>query len=137
MKKIISLILSILILTSNVGMSFSTHVCGGKVFKRSLIFSSAELPGCGMESGDKSSCPNNTGTFQKKCCEDKVTNYAVDDTYKVPSSEKSLNPEFDTAFALVFTNFLFTHSVTTSYYTLKEAPPLSSDIIVLIQSFLI
>ncbi|TAH40089.1 MAG: hypothetical protein EYC69_11815 [Bacteroidetes bacterium] len=137
MKKIISLILSILILTSNVGMSFSTHVCGGKVFKRSLIFSSAELPGCGMESGDKSSCPNNKGSFQKKCCEDKVTNYAVDDTYKVPPAEKSLNPEFTSFFVLVFNNLLNTQSVVASHHTLKEAPPLKSDIVILIQSFLI
>jgi len=118
-------------------MSFSTHVCGGKVFKRSIIFSSDELPGCGMENAGIGTCQNNESSIEKKCCEDKVTLYEVDDTYKVPSTEKSLNTDFVVAYILVFNIFLNTPSVIASNYTLKEAPPLRSDIIVMIQSFLI
>ncbi|HNT79574.1 MAG TPA: hypothetical protein PKH65_02745 [Bacteroidia bacterium] len=104
---------------------------------RSVNFSSADLPGCGMESDEDGTCQNSDKNFEKDCCHDKTTNYQVDDTYKIPSTEKFSAPEFAAIFFLAFNNLLVTQSAVASYHPLKEAPPLKTDIIVLIQSFLI
>ena len=52
MKRILSILLAILMLTTNMSITFATHYCGGKAVKSSISFGHDELS-CGMAKMDE------------------------------------------------------------------------------------
>lgn len=137
MKKLISILLSVLILTSSVGVSFATHFCRGKVYNRSINFLSDSMPGCGMETDAYGKCLNSETQFEKRCCENEITSYQIEDSYKIPAIDK----EITIGLTFIQSYFLYTifntEKSVSPVFDSNFSPPLKTDIFVRIQSFLI
>ena len=139
MKKTIAILLSLLILFGNVGLTIATHYCGGKAVKSGIVFGKESL-GCGMESM-QSSCDVSTNTAilkTKKCCSNQYTELKIDDSYKLPTSNKTL--EKKVAICLQTTTFFQTaiYSEKRKQNDHNYIPPLlQRDLSVFHQTFLI
>lgn len=81
MKKLISIPLIILLLSTGVSVKVATHYCGGYVAATKVSLT-GELATCGMESNDN----HNTGqeAVSKHCCDDVISAYSFNHNY-VPS----------------------------------------------------
>ncbi len=89
MKKLFSIALSLLMLTTMLHVSIATHYCNGNL-AASKISLNGKLASCGMEGEENAS--QVAGTFLKShCCEDEVTTIGVNTDY-TPSF--SFVPEF-------------------------------------------
>ena len=83
MKRILSILFSLLIILSGIHFRIATHYCGGEV--ASVKFSvSGEKATCGMKT-DNINFPSKTSQFSTNCCDDEISVYAVDSNY-TPSS---------------------------------------------------
>ncbi|UTW63075.1 hypothetical protein KFE98_02665 [bacterium SCSIO 12741] len=139
MKTILALFLSVILVASQMGITFATHYCGGKAVKASISIGMEDLS-CGMNL-QKSSCENHpfsSTTLSKKCCENQYLQLGIEDSYKTSSQE--VLPEqlkWVAAFVISYINlYLYTNSAEVAY--LNYLPPLLDlDIPVLIQSFLL
>lgn len=136
MKRILSILLAIVFLTTNVGYSLATHYCGGKIHKQSFSFMAEEL-NCGMEDSEKLPCKKPADTIKKKCCENDVQTFKVTDEFQATAFDIKLNSQFIVAFTSYYIElFHVDNEIYTDYFNYK--PPLpDKDIPVLIQSFLI
>ena len=137
MKKIFSIILSILFLFSSVGVTFATHYCGGKVFSKKITYIT-NTDGCGMESDRQLPCePNKSSVKKKSCCDDDLEIFKITDEYNPSSFDFNLNLGFLTAFFNSVEQLSSQTSSTFSKYKNYRPPLLERDITVLVQSFLI
>lgn len=86
MKKILSILGVLLVVTAMLHFSVAQHYCGGEMVASKISFS-GELATCGME-GDDGSCPsnNNGDNFDSHCCDDVLTTYFIDNNY-TPASK--------------------------------------------------
>lgn len=138
MKSAFSIFFALFLLITQVGVSFASHYCGGKVFKSNISVIGGGSPACNMQESGKQDCVNQSGVRNKSCCEDHIVNLQVKDQFKTSSSIAiNSNSVFLASFTHIFVYlFGFIHSipVTANYY---EPPILALDIPVLIQSFLI
>ena len=84
MKKVIAIFLAILILTTNAGLTFAMHYCGGKVVKSSVMLGEGDLS-CGMtESEMKPSCDGHsqkTTIKAKSCCQNEYFQLEIEDDF--------------------------------------------------------
>ena len=139
MKKVLAIFLSMLMLTSNVGITFATHYCGGKAVKTSIMLGQEDLS-CGMAEME-SSCKNHsqTPTIQSKgCCENQYVQFEIEDDYNSQATvEIPVDYNFVAAFVISYIN-LYSFDASAEAEYLNYAPPLLDlDIPVLIQSFLL
>jgi len=81
MKKIISIPLIILLLSTGVSVKVATHYCGGHVAATKVSLT-GELATCGMESTENGN--SSQETLKKHCCDDVISAYSFDNNY-VPS----------------------------------------------------
>lgn len=139
MKKVISISLAILLLTSNLSLAIGTHYCGGLSVKTEVMLGHEHLD-CGMAGMDESqNDQDDLIRFEKApCCQNEYTSVEVAHDFKVPSQpSKTLNFEFIAAFATVFLNPLLPAAA--NCYSFQHYPPPlpDRDIQVLFQTFLI
>lgn len=82
MKKVFSIILSVVVLLSSIHFTLSTHFCDGRmaVVKAGLEGTTAT---CGMEK-ENSSCPGPSGITSSDCCKN-ISHVLTVDNYKVTS----------------------------------------------------
>ncbi|UZR98916.1 HYC_CC_PP family protein [Chondrinema litorale] len=139
MKKAISILLSLLTLISNVGLSIDTHLCGGKAVKNSVSIGLHDLD-CGMSGMDKDcelQYSSGKRLKSKTCCENQHQVLDMDDNVEIATAYQIINPIFLIAFVHTFVQPLFLKVaalIHNSYYS----PPLRKrDIQVLFQTFLI
>jgi len=139
MKSAFSMFFALLLLTSNVSLSFATHYCGGEAFATSINILGNKSPGCSMQEEGMEDCTNQSGFQNKPCCEDDAATLQIKDQYTSSSTVALSNN-------LVFlASFTSTNSYlirVTDYFTVDadhhyDPPVLELDIPVLIQSFLI
>lgn len=139
MKRTFSIFLSLLILTTNVGITFAAHYCEGKVVKTSISFWEDSI-NCGMTDMSQP-CENESQSStvkRKSCCENTFVQLKIEDNYNTPTIAKStVDFNFIVAFLTTHINLYSCNASTEAEY-LKYSPPLLTlDIPVLIQSFLI
>jgi len=136
MKRVISILLTIIFLTSNVGVALATHYCGGKVFKQSIVFDGVQL-NCGMEKSSNLSCVQFETTITDNCCKNEVQRFKIKDRYNDSTAKVILSAQFVKVFLASYIELVaFETKVHATY--LHYNPPLPDrDISVLIQSFLI
>jgi len=138
MKKVFAIFLALLMLTTNVGMSFATHYCGGRAVKTSITFSKHLDIGCGMEK--MSDCENGQSpSVKSNCCQDKFVDLKIQDEFNTPKTFKSNKViyKFVAAFLVSVTHLYFSEFTVKTDYLNYIPPLLSADIPVFIQSFLI
>ncbi|WP_306639760.1 HYC_CC_PP family protein [Sanyastnella coralliicola] len=139
MKKVLAIFLSVLMLTSNVGITLATHYCGGKAVKTSIMLGQEDLS-CGMtEMEPYCEKHHESPTItSKSCCENQYVRFEIEDDYRSSSIvEIPLQIGFIAAFIIGYINLYFFDASTEAEY-LKYSPPLLDlDIPVFIQSFLL
>jgi hypothetical protein len=141
MRQFYAIILSVLMLTANVGISVATHFCGGEYVTTKIAVGEAQAD-CGMATNDMLCGENSTEnpeTIKAACCTNHVTNMSTGTDF-----EQLKNFETLAASMLIIGWFnISTNPSLFSNATLKSrahhyATPLTiQDIPVLFQSFLI
>lgn len=141
MDRLVAIFLSFLILTTNVGLTFATHYCGGKAVKAKIMFGSADLS-CGMTEEETTQfCDRNSQSPTIRtngCCENQYVQLEIEDDYNGPTSvENTVDYNFIAAFVISYIS-LYSFNAFNEVEFLNYSPPLlKQDIPVLIQSFLI
>ena len=136
MKRIVSILMIVLLLSSQVGLAYGTHFCAGKEVKSKVILGHEHLE-CGMEFSPKS-CdePNETHFSKKLCCENELISPQVEDDMQPVKTTKNLNPVF--VQALVHTLLIqLTADIESPRFAEYSPPWISFDFHVLHQVFLI
>lgn len=80
MKKLLSILTVLLIVTAMLHFSVAKHYCGGNLVASKFSLSGT-LASCGME-GDNENCPyDNEDHLRTHCCDDVRTSYSIDNNY--------------------------------------------------------
>lgn len=141
MKRIFSIFLSMLILSSNSGVVFATHYCMGSIADISIGFSTqahqcemADMEGICEEITHSEGC----NITPVDCCSNDFVQIQLDENFDSPiQMDTELNTQFIAAFTLVYLNLYDFQSVSNIDYVDYSPPLLQQDIPVLFQSFLI
>ena len=134
MKKIFSVILSLVILITSMGFTVSTHICGGKKVKTVLGIGAADVS-CGMEK-NANNCASKK-QMNANCCQDEFQLIQNDEDYTQQVIDFELSPDFFFAFVTSYVELFYAENLEYDFFTDHSPPPLIKDIPVLIQSFLI
>ena len=78
MKKVFSIVFSLLILISGLHLSFASHICCGELAAVKISFDGTQAT-CGMEK-QTNSCPSKN-RIKSNCCKDIVSYCSVDNNY--------------------------------------------------------
>lgn len=138
MKKFLSISLVFLLLLSHLSLAVGMHFCGGMVVKTELMFGHQHLD-CGMSGMDEENNANNTLPHFEKipCCQNEYSSFEVEEDFKIPSPEKTLNFEFAFVFVSSFLRPVLLEEVAFSQFKYFPPPIPDRDIQVLFQTFLI
>ena len=136
MKQIISILLTLLLLISNTGITYAQHFCGGHQMMAKVTIGQERLS-CGMALV-KDLCDESHQSDTHSCCNNLYTQVAFDDTVEQPIVEFQLTPPLKakttTFSASVYEILTLQKEVV---YTLYNPPPLIKDFPVLFDTFLI
>lgn len=136
MSKLISILLSVLLLVSSTGLTYAKHYCGDFEMLAEVTFGEKQLS-CGMVI-ESSSCDGEE-TVDHNCCDNEYTQIETDDNFAKATYNLDLyQPFFVTVFVSVFVQQKFfysdpTHDIFSDY----RPPPLYGDYTVLYETFLI
>ncbi|MGK0428321.1 MAG: hypothetical protein ACJAUR_002441 [Ulvibacter sp.] len=135
MSKIISILLSVLLLLSSTGVTYAQHFCGEFEMLSKVTLGEEHLS-CGMVM-DVPSCDDNV-VEDYHCCATQYTSVSTDDNF----AKANFNIDFDKSFAIAFVSVfvlqqLVEYEASIDDYTLYYPPPLYKNIPVLYETFLI
>ncbi len=121
MKKIFSIIFTLLIILSGLQITVANHFCGGNkvAYKVSI---SGELATCGME-GYADKCPLPGNHFNTHCCDDIVSVYSTDDIYTPTYSEPTNIEQTILQIFFIPVSFSFNPSLTSNSFFTSVSPP--------------
>ena len=136
MKQITSILLTLLLLISNTGITYAQHFCGGHQMMAKVTIGQERLS-CGMALV-KDLCDESHQSDTHSCCNNLYTQVAFDDTVEQPTVEFQLTPPLKanttTFSASVYEILTLQKEVV---YTLYNPPPLIKDFPILFDTFLI
>ena len=136
MKQTISILLTLLLLISNTGITYAQHFCGGHQMMAKVTIGQERLS-CGMALV-KDLCDESHQSDTHSCCNNLYTQVAFDDTVEQPIVEFQLTPPFKvnttTFSASVYEILTLQKEVV---YTIYNPPPLIKDFPILFDTFLI
>jgi len=139
MKKVFALLLALLMLTTNVGITIAAHYCGGMKVKTGFSLGKSNLS-CGMTSMDQS-CENHNsgdGLHAKNCCENESLAISIEDNYDSVANAANHFNLFYPAPIFYTSRSTYDLVLSTQKEYLDYSPPfLDRDIPVLVQSFLL
>ena len=136
MKKLISILLTTLLLLSSSGVTYAQHFCGAYEMMSKITLGEAELS-CGMEM-KTSPCEEEGQDEKHNCCDNEYTTVDVDDNFATTSFDFQLNPVFVIAFVSVFVmQETDNYNENIDFYKDYSPPPLGEDLQVLYDTFLI
>ncbi|WP_347158657.1 HYC_CC_PP family protein [Pontibacter chitinilyticus] len=141
-RQIILLTLTLLVLVSSTGMAVGLHYCGGEVADVTFFGNKAACP---MEQEQQASLPpchtpQKHHLAKKSCCENHKLELKRLDTAtdgKAITFTKTFDLKFIAVVKAVILHFYAPAAATTPAFALYTSPPLSRDIHVLVQSFLL
>lgn len=136
MKQITSILLTLLLLISNTGITYAQHFCGGHQMMAKVTIGQERLS-CGM-APVKDLCDESHQSDTHSCCNNLYTQVAFDDTVEQPTVEFQLTPPLKanttTFSASVYEILTLQKEVV---YTIYNPPPLIKNFSVLFDTFLI
>lgn len=135
MKKIFSVILSLVILFISMGFTVSSHKCGGKRVKTVLNIGITDVS-CGMENTSNKKCADKN-QMKSNCCQDEFQAIQLNDNYTKITSFEHFSPSFTIAFVAILVDLLPNVKIPHLFFKNYLRPPLVKDIPILVQSFLI
>jgi hypothetical protein len=135
-KQIISILLTLLLLISNTGITYAQHFCGGHQMMAKVTIGQERLS-CGMALV-KDLCDESHQSDTHSCCNNLYTQVAFDDTVEQPTVEFQLTPVFDVDKNAIISSVSEILTLQEEVvYTLYNPPPLIKDFPVLFDTFLI
>ena len=135
MQKIISIVLTILILASSTGVTYAKHFCGDFEVISAITLGEKDLS-CGMKM-DVKGCDNQIQE-DRHCCKNKYENIDTDDNYSVSLFDLQINVPFIASFVPIFIFKQFSdNSQALLLYANYKPPPIGKDLSVLYQVFTI
>lgn len=136
MKQIISILLTLLLLISNTGITYAQHFCGGHQMMAKVTIGQERLS-CGMALV-KDLCDESHQSDTHSCCNNLYTQVAFDDTVEQPIVEFQLTPVFDVDNNAIISSVSEILTLQEEVvYTIYNPPPLIKDFPVLFDTFLI
>lgn len=136
MKQIISILLTLLLLISNTGITYAQHFCGGHQMMAKVTIGQERLS-CGMALV-KDLCDESHQSDTHSCCNNLYTQVAFDDTVEQPVVEFQLTPVFDVDNNAIISSVSEILTLQEEVvYTIYNPPPLIKDFPVLFDTFLI
>ncbi len=136
MKQLTSILLTLLLLISNTGITYAQHFCGGHQMIAKVTIGQERLS-CGM-AAVKDLCDESHQSDTHSCCNNLYTQVAFDDTVEQPIVEFQLTPPLKantTTFSASACEILTLQKEVV--YTIYNPPPLIKDFPVLFDTFLI
>jgi hypothetical protein len=134
-KKVISIVLSLLLLASSSGIAYAQHFCGEYEMLSQITLGEQYLS-CGMAM-DNPGCEDGA-TQDHDCCDNHYTQITTDDTFVKATFEIEFNKTFAVAFAAIFVLQQIENKVlNTNFYADYHPPPLNHDFQILYETFLI
>ena len=135
MSKIISILLSVLLLVSSTGITYAQHYCGEFEMLSKVTLGEEHLS-CGMAM-EISGCDDNEAE-DRHCCDNQYTSVTTDDNF----AKTNFNIDFHQSFAIAFVSVFVLQQVveyksSLDNYALYHPPPLYKNIPVLYETFLI
>jgi len=135
-KQITSILLTLLLLISNTGITYAQHFCGGHQMMAKVTIGQERLS-CGM-APVKDLCDESHQSDTHSCCNNLYTQVAFDDTVEQPIVEFQLTPPLKanttTFSASVYEIITLQKEVV---YSIYNPPPLIKNFSVLFDTFLI
>jgi len=135
-KQITSILLTLLLLISNTGITYAQHFCGGHQMMAKVTIGQERLS-CGM-APVKDLCDDSHQSDTHSCCNNLYTQVAFDDTVEQPTVEFQLTPPLKanttTFSASVYEILTLQKEVV---YSIYNPPPLIKNFSVLFDTFLI
>jgi hypothetical protein len=138
LKGLIAIFFAVVMLASNVSISYATHYCSGKAVKSGIGIIGLSDVDCGMDDGTMSCpIPTSDNSLKTKCCSNEINQLSIDDDYE----SELVNVRVAQLTVPMF--YTLSNSITVEdgrplvKYHNYLPPFLSSDIPVMIQSFLI
>ena len=136
MKQITSILLTLLLLISNTGITYAQHFCGGHQMMAKVTIGQERLS-CGM-APVKDLCDESHQSDTHSCCDNRYTQVAFDDTVEQPVVEFQLTPVFDVDNNAIISSVSEILTLQEEVvYTIYNPPPLIKDFPVLFDTFLI
>ena len=136
MKQIISILLTLLLLISNTGITYAQHFCGGHQMMAKVTIGQERLS-CGM-APVKDLCDESHQSDTHSCCNNRYTQVAFDDTVEQPVVEFQLTPVFDVDNNAIISSVSEILTLQKEVvYTIYNPPPLIKDFPILFDTFLI
>lgn len=137
MKKILAILLSLILLFTNMGFSMTTHYCGGHAVKSKLVLGDKSVD-CGMEKMDDN-CETGSGTSitKKSCCENHFMSLSVENEFQPTVAQPSLDVNFVFTFVYTYLELFSSNIEHETSYGEYSPPPKKQSRQVLFQSFLI
>ena len=136
MKQITSILLTLLLLISNTGITYAQHFCGGHQMMAKVTIGQERLS-CGM-APVKDLCDDSHQSDTHSCCNNLYTQVAFDDTVEQPIVKFQLTPPLKanttTFSASVYEIITLQKEVV---YSIYNPPPLIKNFSVLFDTFLI
>jgi hypothetical protein len=135
-KQITSILLTLLLLISNTGITYAQHFCGGHQMMAKVTIGQERLS-CGM-APVKDLCDESHQSDTHSCCDNRYTQVAFDDTVEQPVVEFQLTPVFDVDNNAIISSVSEILTLQKEVvYTIYNPPPLIKDFPVLFDTFLI
>ena len=136
MKQLTSILLTLLLLISNTGITYAQHFCGGHQMIAKVTIGQERLS-CGM-APVKDLCDDSHQSDTHSCCNNLYTQVAFDDTVEQPVVEFQLTPVFDVDNNAIISSVSEILTLQKEVvYTIYNPPPLIKDFPVLFDTFLI
>lgn len=142
MKQFIPIILSFILLASQINLTKGTHFCGGEAVETKIMLGETHL-GCGMmdmeEPCDDSGHTNNNqaGFNIIPCCQNEFQTIQGTDDFVKDAAQIVFNVGFSVTFIYTMLNFDLFPGSTNNFYTDYIFPPVEKDVQLLFQTFLI
>lgn len=139
MKRFVFILLSIVLLASQINLSIGTHYCGGEAVTNKLMMVDTDL-GCGMAMLDES-CDitghQDSSYSSSPCCENHYQTIETTDNFVNDAQHILLQNDFIAI--LVYSILHIDLSSPTAHYFYADyaSPPLEKDIQILFQTFII
>jgi hypothetical protein len=138
-KRILAIFITMLMLTTNVGLTFASHFCGGMVVKSTFLLGQSAI-GCGMSDTDAAceiSCESSE-IQRKNCCENTYKSVTINDDYnRITCKNPDDSFKFIAAFINSYTNLYSLNTLKNAEYFYYLPPLLKQNFQVINQSFLI
>lgn len=118
MNRIISILLSLVILFSTTGFTLVTHFCGGVVSESKVVLF-GEAPSCGMEEMEPGCDTDGAAYSKRNCCDNESIQIKIEDEYeKTGNTKNQLSFRFLTAWIITGFNLpLSDHPIIYADYT--------------------